>query len=451
MEIITRTSSQLSFKCGSCGDLLFENSQAQRDHYQSEFHRYNLKRKVADLPHVCHEDFLVRQGLVMKTLAEEQSTQENNGHGKKELRSQCKYCDKNFSSEKGLKNHYASGKHPEVSLMTSLKATGAAASPICTMAAIKKSEEALRKRIWTLRQAGQEEAFFESIERLREIIADKLVPVKYQCIFCPFICTNLDRVSLTPLLRHMSLKHSFYVPDLEYLTNLPGLLAFLLEKIELFSTCIYCHRDYRNPSALKKHMLDKGHTMIGFDNGGDDEVAEFYNFELNMDKDAADYSGSECEEDLDDADFEDIDAGDDGENLEFVSEEELDDAPRVTDDGDELILPSGKRLGHRAYRVYYRQNIRESLDDPTDDTASLPSVSRKSSTEVMTFLERGRERLRERRELQAATNIIHSSSGLTSKMEVANQRIYLRKLAKNEQKMGVKGNAFQPHFREQIL
>lgn len=47
------------FTCVTC-NIAYNNSELQRDHYKSDWHRYNLKRKVADLPAVSLQDFQER-------------------------------------------------------------------------------------------------------------------------------------------------------------------------------------------------------------------------------------------------------------------------------------------------------------------------------------------------------------------------------------------------------
>ena len=42
--------------CISCR-VAFSDAEVQRDHYKTEWHRYNLKRKVAELPPVTLENF----------------------------------------------------------------------------------------------------------------------------------------------------------------------------------------------------------------------------------------------------------------------------------------------------------------------------------------------------------------------------------------------------------
>ena len=49
-------SSAAAFTCITCR-VSFADADLQRSHYKTDWHRYNLKRKVADLPHVTVEGF----------------------------------------------------------------------------------------------------------------------------------------------------------------------------------------------------------------------------------------------------------------------------------------------------------------------------------------------------------------------------------------------------------
>jgi pre-60S factor REI1 len=44
------------FTCMAC-QVAFRSSEGQRNHYRSDWHRYNLKRKVADLPPITAAQF----------------------------------------------------------------------------------------------------------------------------------------------------------------------------------------------------------------------------------------------------------------------------------------------------------------------------------------------------------------------------------------------------------
>lgn len=77
----------------------------------------------------------------------------------------------------------------------------------------------------------------------------------------------------------MSVAHSFFVPDREYVKDPLGLLAYLQEKVQQDRTCLFCNKIFRSMPACRSHMLDSGHTRIGTEEGtllG--EIQPFYDY-----------------------------------------------------------------------------------------------------------------------------------------------------------------------------
>jgi len=56
-------------------------------------------------------------------------------------------------------------------------------------------------------------------------------------------------------MKHMIDEHTFYVPDIEYVSDLKGLMNYLGEKISIGNTCIYCHKMFHSLEAIRKHMV----------------------------------------------------------------------------------------------------------------------------------------------------------------------------------------------------
>lgn len=81
----------------------FKDANLQRDHYKTDWHRYNLKRKVAELPPVTAEEFQKR--VIQQKLAVALSAQETVFY--------CMPCGKHFGSEKSHDNHLNSKKHKD--------------------------------------------------------------------------------------------------------------------------------------------------------------------------------------------------------------------------------------------------------------------------------------------------------------------------------------------------
>lgn len=93
------------FTCVTC-NVAFENSEQQRDHYKADWHRYNLKRKVADLPIISFQDFQDRVKL--------QKVQLENSKNPVNDELFCKLCCKHFNTKNSFVNHTLSKKHKEL-------------------------------------------------------------------------------------------------------------------------------------------------------------------------------------------------------------------------------------------------------------------------------------------------------------------------------------------------
>ncbi|KAK6310280.1 hypothetical protein J4Q44_G00183350 [Coregonus suidteri] len=93
-----------SYTCISCR-VAFADGEVQRAHYKTDWHRYNLKRKVADMPPVTAENFQERV-LAQRATAEQQETGATVSEG-------CATCNKKFSSSNAYQNHLQSHKHQQ--------------------------------------------------------------------------------------------------------------------------------------------------------------------------------------------------------------------------------------------------------------------------------------------------------------------------------------------------
>lgn len=89
-----------TYTCITC-QVIFKTADLQREHYKLDWHRYNLKRKVACIPPVTLEEFEQR--------AKEHREQAQNGE--RDESSYCKYCSKSFNTKNAFNNHLNSKKH----------------------------------------------------------------------------------------------------------------------------------------------------------------------------------------------------------------------------------------------------------------------------------------------------------------------------------------------------
>ncbi|MEQ2227277.1 hypothetical protein ILYODFUR_036076, partial [Ilyodon furcidens] len=93
-----------SYTCISCR-VAFADGEVQRAHYKTDWHRYNLKRKVADMPPVTAENFQERV-LAQRATAEQQLSDAA-------ATESCTVCNKKFSSANAYQNHLQSHKHQQ--------------------------------------------------------------------------------------------------------------------------------------------------------------------------------------------------------------------------------------------------------------------------------------------------------------------------------------------------
>lgn len=234
-------------------------------------------------------------------------------------------------------------------------------------------------------------------EEINQTIDQKIASARSRlspahCLFC----TTLSP-SLPENLTHMSIAHSFFVPEADYLVDLTGLITYLGEKIAVGNVCIYCNgkgREFRTVEAVRKHMVDKSHCKIAYEAEKDRlEVSDYYDFEASYpdaeerkqkkaeraakkeerraereakrvqeEKEAGWEDDEEIEEGMEvdevvDEEVSENDADDDEDTESELSEEE---GNQITygDSHLELVLPSGARIGHRSMRRYYSQSFR---------------------------------------------------------------------------------------------
>lgn len=218
------------------------------------------------------------------------------------------------------------------------------------------------------------------------------------CIFCENHSKNL-----TKNLKHMSIAHSFFIPDAEYCCDIKGLLAYLAEKVCKDFMCLWCNekgKTFYSIQSVRQHMIEKGHTKMLHEGITLAEYADFY-----------DYSSSypdHTESDIDiDAEIE---------------------TPFLDGDEYQLVLPSGIVIGHRSLLRYYKQHLR---------TNNTP-VNKQSGNKMHKVLSHYRNlgwNVSKQEEIAKKARDIH---------------VMKRTQAKLYAKLGCKANKLQKHYRPQV-
>lgn len=380
------------FTCITCR-VSFADSDIQRRHYKTDWHRYNLKRKVAEMPPVTAEVF---QQKVLAQKAEVEAQQQS-----KTKSLHCQLCNKTFSSENAFSNHLSSKKHKDVEANKANKA--------------KKQESLITESQFSnnfkrkdSKETDPENTESENAESLShngdddddedDDIEEDTLEVT-DCLFCPH-----HSVSLEENLKHMTRSHSFFIPDLEYVVDLKGLVTYLCEKVGMGNMCLYCNdkgKSFFSLEAVQSHMVDKGHTKMNYEGDAVLEYADFYDFSSSY----PDYNPDEENE------------GDETQGREStlaINEQTL-----------ELCLPSGAKIGHRNMRHIYKQNL-----PPERSHHSKVIQSIMADYKALGW---------------------HGTIASAARQKVKDVRLRNIQQAKRNVDISVKANRMQKHFRPQVV
>lgn len=293
-----------------------------------------------------------------------------------------------YTTENAYRSHIQSKKHKENEVKAPLKAARPRSTEEEQPASVPEADATIPAQYPPAAKDDERETPKEPIvpeseegsdDEVMKTIDEKIAAARSRlseknCLFCNHVSSSLE-----DNLTHMSLSHSFFIPDAEYLVDISGLITYLGEKIAVGNVCIHCNqkgREFRSMEAVRKHMVDKSHCKIAYDREKDRmELSDFYDFtssypDANKKKETAE-TGAEDEdgedwEDADDVDDDDVDEVVDESasdaSTDSDSDEDLeDDLPEnqlaYGDTEYELVLPSGARIGHRSMRRYYAQSF----------------------------------------------------------------------------------------------
>ncbi|KAF8443646.1 hypothetical protein BDZ91DRAFT_166862, partial [Kalaharituber pfeilii] len=272
------------FTCNTC-QVAFRSSEQQRSHMHTDWHRYNLKRRITSLPPLTSEVFAEKVLHMQATTRLE--------HERATFEKSCKACNKTYYSENAYTNHVASQKHKQnvaaeklgikrredkgdrdkedetASIVSSTFSLGTAVEEERSLeenkvnghrgsmiveeeddveAPVRRSKgrgpAAGGKNIAdivngmkiasppssaagfssSLKQASDAKASTSSVaaEAEAEEVQKEPHPLPLEaCLFCPYISP-----SFTLNVSHMFKVHGLYIPEQKYLVDLPGLVRY---------------------------------------------------------------------------------------------------------------------------------------------------------------------------------------------------------------------------------
>ncbi len=185
--------------CTACRLRLY-GVNARNEHYRSDLHRVNLKRKVAGLGPLMEDEFQQRLEAIRNESNEEKRSRQSQF---------CEVCSKKFSSVRALENHNNSKRHRDALRLRPVSEVSEIASEDQQSESVIENEEA----------QTMEEADIK--RRLEEAVA---IPPNC-CVF-----DGHESATLKDNLSYMASKFGFFLPYGESLVDLEGLLTYIGQK-----------------------------------------------------------------------------------------------------------------------------------------------------------------------------------------------------------------------------
>lgn len=279
------------FTCNSCGTE-FKSSDLQRYHMKTEWHRYNLKRRMAQLPPVTADEFAEK----LQISQQEQDANEVDEFGFPVLKSSIEHHNHHHS------HHRTHSIKDDESVVTD--------SDIETLPDYKLDELELKKIVSEAESVGSEFSHlsFETEHNHTDLGEDTVSEYSFtsesnfgsdyqteedesndeedgvettdkslshsSCLYC-----GVDNKEVERNIRHMFRSHGLYIPERSYLVDLPGLLDFLINTIVVDYACLCCNYIGKSLSGIRDHMNSKRHCKMPFETHYEKEMfAPYYDF-----------------------------------------------------------------------------------------------------------------------------------------------------------------------------
>lgn len=302
---------------------------------QTDWHRYNLKRRVASLPPLSSEIF-TEKVLANKATAAATAA-------KASFEKSCIVCQKTYFSENAYNNHLNSQKHRTNAIKANkgVHADDAASVSGSVMSSAFSLGESMAESELTVNREAEKE-FAEVVDGIKNTNLDGETPVSRRpsrphhsaaevrpehplspttttestaedekssvttsskeprdplldCLFC-----NYKSPTFPLNANHMGRFHGMFVPEKEFLVEPEGLIRYLHDKVHVNNECLKCHKVLHTPSGIQTHMRDRGHCMIAFETDEElTEIGQFYDFRSSY-PDANEFE--EIEQEVEDSD-----------------------------------------------------------------------------------------------------------------------------------------------------
>ncbi|CAI6315456.1 unnamed protein product [Periconia digitata] len=296
------------FTCNTC-QVAFRSGELQRAHMQTDWHRYNLKRRVASLPPLSSEVF-TEKVLANKATAAATAA-------KASFEKSCPACSKTYYSENAYNNHLNSQKH-KINMAKSGRSHGDDAASVSgsVMSSAFSLGESMAES-----EATTEKDFSDVVDGIKNTKLDtegttSRRPTRpnnsqsekseddtssqastkpstdplLDCLFCNYRSPNFNLN-----IHHMTRFHGLFLPEKDFLVDSEGLFKYLHSKVHEGFQCLKCQKMLHSASGIQTHMRDLGHCTIAYETDEElVEIGDFYDFRSSY-PDAAEFDAMQEE------------------------------------------------------------------------------------------------------------------------------------------------------------
>ncbi|KAG6087778.1 hypothetical protein E4U15_007369 [Claviceps sp. LM218 group G6] len=313
------TAASHPYTCNSC-QVAYRNIDLQKGHMKSDWHRYNLKRRVASLPPISSDVFSEKVLQARASSAAEAD--------KAYFERACEVCSKTYYSENAYQNHLLSSKHKANETSAggpSYRHDDETTSVISSTFSLGEPTLIAKNDL----DSDAEDEFnqvIESLQKAKVSANQRPSPVSRpsnprqadhgnsakgdgsesttapshsgaepswtlnSCIFC-----NFESPSLPLSVQHMERFHGMFIPEKAYLADMEGLVKQLQRQVSEYHECLSCGKMKSSVFGVQTHMRDKGHCKIPFTSEAEQLViGDFYDFRSTY-SDGEDDEGSDTE------------------------------------------------------------------------------------------------------------------------------------------------------------